>query len=137
MAQTKRSFPLVAGALGVVALLAGCASGGGSAAPTEQASADTENFDWSTVEPVELTVSHIFSPGATSTNLIEDWMEAVTEQTEGKVTFDYYPTATLHPAPEALSAMQTGLTDITFVSHGYWPDQLPVSNWDDIVVQHA
>lgn len=51
--------------------------------------------------------------------------------------FDYYESGTLHPAPEALSALSSGLTDVTFVSNGYFPDQLPVSNWDDVVVQHS
>ena len=93
-------------------------------------------FDWSTAEPVELTVSSIFAPGQTATNLIEDWMEAVTEATEGAVTFDYYESATLHPAPEGLSAMTSGLTDITFAHNGYFPDQLPIANWDDLVVRY-
>ncbi|WP_167042247.1 hypothetical protein [Salinibacterium sp. ZJ454] len=130
----KRTLPAAIGALGVVALLAGCAGG---TSPATSGTASTEDFDWSTVEPVELTVSSIFAPGATSTNLIEDWMDAVTESTEGAVTFDYYPTATLHPAPEALSALSSDLTDVTFVSNGFFPEQLPVSNWDDLVVQHA
>jgi TRAP-type C4-dicarboxylate transport system substrate-binding protein len=127
---------LAVSTIGVAALLAGCASGGNTPAATEP-SADTEDFDWSTVEPVELTVSSIFAPGATSTNLIEDWMKAVTEATEGAITFDYYPNGTLHPATEAISAMSSDLTDVTFISNGYFPDQLPASNWDDIVVQHA
>lgn len=134
---TNRALPAAIGAIGVVALLAGCAGGGTPAATETADTADTTEVDWSTVEPVELTVSSIFAPGATSTNLIEDWMAAVTDATEGKVTFDYYPTATLHPAPEALSAMSSDLTDVTFVSNGFFPDQLPVSNWDDLVVQHA
>ena len=134
---TGRAFPAAIGAIGVVALLAGCAGGGTPAATETADTEDTAEVDWSTVEPVELTVSSIFAPGATSTNLIEDWMEAVTDATEGVVTFDYYPTATLHPATEGLSAMESGLTDVTFVSNGYYPEQLPVANWDDLAVQHV
>ncbi|WP_173922451.1 TRAP transporter substrate-binding protein [Agromyces sp. Marseille-P2726] len=134
MIRTKRALT-AATAIGAVALLAGCA---GNSAEAEAPSSDgAGGVDWSSVEPVELTVSSIFAPGATSTNLIEDWMDAVTGGTEGKVTFDYYPTGTLHPAPEALSALSSDLTDVTFVSNGFFPDQLPVSNWDDLVVQHA
>ena len=134
MIRTKRALTAAA-TLSAIALLAGCSAGDTSSSAEE--ATDTDGFDWSSVEPVELTVSSIFSPGATSTNLIEDWMEAVTEGTEGKVTFDYYPNGTLHPAPEALSALSSDLTDVTFVSNGFFPDQLPVSNWDDLVAQHA
>lgn len=134
MIRIKRALTAAA-AVGAVTLLAGCAGGDAPSAADESAS--TDGFDWSNVEPVELTVSSIFAPGATSTNLIEDWMDAVTEGTEGKVTFDYYETGTLHPAPESLSALSSDLTDVTFVSNGFFPDQLPVSNWDDLVVQHA
>ncbi|MGO4689720.1 TRAP transporter substrate-binding protein DctP [Glaciibacter sp. 2TAF33] len=136
MIGSKKVLSTVVGAVAVAALLAGCAAQ--SAPATEKAAVgETGGVDWSKLEPVQLTVSSIFAPGATSTNLIEDWMDAVTKATEGVVTFDYYPTGTLHPATEALSAMSSDLTDVTFVSNGYFPDQLPVSNWDDIVVQHA
>ncbi|MGO4689719.1 TRAP transporter substrate-binding protein DctP [Glaciibacter sp. 2TAF33] len=136
MIGIKKALPTVVGALAVAALLGGCAA---QSAPASQkaGAADAGGFDWSKAEPVQLTVSSIFAPGNTATNLIEDWMDAVTKATEGVVTFDYYPTGTLHPATEALSAMSSDLTDVTFVSNGFFPDQLPVSNWDDIVVQHA
>jgi len=82
-------------------------------------------------------VSNIFAPGATSSVLVEDWMAAVTEATEGAVTFDYYENAVLHPASEALSALTSGLTDVTFVNNLTFPDQLPISAWDDIAIQTA
>jgi TRAP-type C4-dicarboxylate transport system substrate-binding protein len=64
-------------------------------------------------------------------------MSAVTEASEGKITFDYYDNATLHPATEALSALSSGLTDVTFVNNLTFPDQLPISAWNDIVIQTA
>lgn len=113
------------GALGAATLLAGCAGG---AAPGTTSSGDA-------IEPVELTVSSIFPAASTASILLDEWMTAVTEATDGAVTFDYYGDGTLHPAPEAISALTSGLTDITFVSNTAFPDQLPISNWDDIVVQ--
>lgn len=136
MSRMKRLLSVAGATVGTAALLAGCAGGGGAAEPNAPAMSDGD-FDWSAVEPVELTVSSIFGPGNTASNLLEGWMDAVTEATEGTVTFDYYPLGALHPATEALSAMESGLTDVTFVSNGYFPDQLPVSNWDDTVVQSA
>ncbi len=130
--RTTRTLPIL-GALGVVALLAGCAGG----AATSASSPSTGDLDWSDVEPVELTVSSIFPAASTASILLDEWMTAVTEATEGAVTFDYYGDGTLHPSPEALSALTSGLTDITFVSNGTFPDQLPISNWDDLAVQHT
>jgi TRAP-type C4-dicarboxylate transport system substrate-binding protein len=123
MSRFKKSIPAL-GALSVLALLTGCA--GGAPAGADPASKE--------FEPVELTVSSIFPPGATASTLLEDWMTEVTEATDGAVTFDFYGDATLHPAPEALSAMSSDLTDITFVTNGYFPEQLPVSNWYDLAV---
>lgn len=122
--RTKNVFPSL-GALGAVALLAGCAGSGADAAGS------------SAIEPVELTVSSIFPAGSTASILLDEWMNAVTEASDGAVTFDFYGDGTLHPAPEALSALTSDLTDITFVSNGFFPDQLPISNWDDVVVQSA
>lgn len=138
MMEKKRPLLALMGGLAAVTLLAGCAGGSGSDEPAPTTgNSNGDDFDWSSVDPVELTVSSIFGPGSTATNLLENWMEAVTEQTEGAVTFDYYQNGTLHPATEALEAMTSALTDVTFVSTGYFPDQLPISNWDDVVVQRA
>ncbi|WP_173922450.1 TRAP transporter substrate-binding protein [Agromyces sp. Marseille-P2726] len=126
MRHSKNTLPAL-GALGAVALLAGCASG--ASAGNEQSATG--------IEPVELTVSSIFPAGSTASILLDDWMEAVTEATDGAVTFDFYGDGTLHPATEALSALTSDLTDITFVNNGTFPDQLPISNWDDLTVQTA
>ncbi|MDR5699113.1 TRAP transporter substrate-binding protein [Agromyces aerolatus] len=129
MTHTKNLLAAL-GAIGAAALLAGCA--GSTASGTTSSG---EGDDWSAIEPVELTVSSIFPASSTASILLDEWMTAVTEATDGAVTFDYYGDGTLHPAPEAISALTSGLTDITFVSNGTFPDQLPISNWDDVVVQ--
>lgn len=126
---------LAVASIGIVTLLAGCASGGEPA--TTGTRAPGGGFAWSEVEPVELTVSSVFPPGNTAQVLESQWMDAVTQATEGKVTFDYYEGGVLHPATEGISALQSGLTDVTFVNNGYYPDELPVSNWDDSVIQTA
>lgn len=114
-----------AGIFAAAILLTGC----GTEADNAGASND--------IESIELTVSNIQPAGSTSTVLLQEWMDAVTEASGGAVTFDYYGDGTLHPSAESLSALTSGLTDITFVNNGSFPDQLPVSNWDDLVVQTA
>lgn len=134
--HAKRLMPAIA-TIGAIALLAGCAGGGGGAEAANEKDGQAGAFDWASVEPVEITVSNIFAPGATSTNLVEDWMDQVTELTEGAVTFDYYEGGVLHPANEAISALTSDLTDVTFVNSGSFPDQLPIQNWKDIAIQTA
>ena len=124
-------FAAAIGAAGVL-LLSSCASG-----PTEQGGEDEGDFSWSDVEPVELTWSTPHAEGAAWSIMGQKWRDTVTERTEGKVTFDYYGAATLHPATEALSALESGLTDMTLLAYAYFPDQLPVSTWENEVAQGA
>jgi TRAP-type C4-dicarboxylate transport system substrate-binding protein len=131
-----KRFSLVIGAVCALTLLSGCAVGG-AATSTKPTTAASGPVDWNKVAPVKLTVSSIFSPGSTAESLIHNWMDAATKATHGKVTFKVYEGGVLHPATEAISALNSGLTDVTFISDGYFPNQLPISNWDDIAVQTA
>ncbi|WP_167045093.1 TRAP transporter substrate-binding protein DctP [Salinibacterium sp. ZJ454] len=132
VSKTGTRAVLLAGTTLVAVLLAGC-TGGNAAAPEP---AVTGGQGWSDVEPVELTVSNPF-PQNTAATLLESWMAAVTEETEGKVTFDYYPNSTLHPLLEGVSAIQSGLTDVTYVNGSQHADQLPIALWDSKVLQSA
>ncbi|WP_167045600.1 TRAP transporter substrate-binding protein DctP [Salinibacterium sp. ZJ454] len=131
---SMRATPGAAGVMGAVILLAGCA---GLDQANGVSDASNSSALLADVDPIQLTVSSIFPETQVSGQLLRDWMEQVTEMSEGKVTFDFYGDATLHPATEALSALKSGLTQVTFVSTGYWPDQLPVAHWDDLVIQAA
>ena len=127
----KRFFGAVVGTISAALLMAGCSS---SAAP---AGGNAAAGGLAAMEPIKLTVSNIQPETSTSSLFLSDWMKAVEEGSGGKIAFDYYGGGTLHPATEALSAMESGLTQVTFVSTGYWPDQLPVAQWDDKVFQEA
>lgn len=70
------------------------------------------------MEPVKLTVSNIQPETSTSSIFLNDWMKAVEERSGGKITFDYYGGGPLHPSTEALSALESNLTQMTFVSTG-------------------
>lgn len=122
----------VLGILGVAVLVTACAGESGTG---DETSSSPGNSDWSSIEPIELTVSNVFPDTSVSSIVLTDWMDAVTEMTDGVVTFDYYPGGTLHPLLESLSALNTDLTDITFIGNSYFPDQLPISNWYDQVLQ--
>lgn len=132
--KRNRFVTAVVGAAGAAVLLAGCTGSG----PTDAGGGGgAQGQGFADIEAIKLTVSNIHAETSTSGIFLSDWMKAVTEKTEGKVTFDYYGGGTLHPATEGLSALDSGLTDITFLSTGYFPDKLKIAQWDDKVFQDS
>ena len=61
-------------------------------------------------------------------NMTKFWMERVTELTDGKVAFEYYPAEQLGKAKDLLSLTQTGVIDIGYVGASYVSDKLPLSS---------
>lgn len=130
MSTFKKLLPFF-GALAATLLVTSCS--GGPAA--NEATASDGDFSWSDVEPVELTASSAW-PATIGASLMEqNWMDLVTENTDGKVTFEYYSDATLHPLLEGFSALTSGLTDITMISPTWFADQIPETNWADEVAR--
>lgn len=122
---TKRLTAVVT-VFGAAVALAGCGGGGSDEV---DAGAGLED-----IEPIELTFSDFISDTSNSGKARVFFTERVTELTEGKVTFDFYGSGTLHPPAEGLSGLQNGLTDLTLIPHGYFPSELPVSAWTDEVM---
>jgi TRAP-type C4-dicarboxylate transport system substrate-binding protein len=89
------------------------------------------------MEPIELTYSDSNVETAAHVIAMKKFMEKVTEKSKGKITFDTYYTSTLHPATEALSAIESGLTDITFVSPSNVPDSMANALWESTVAQNV
>jgi len=110
----------------LVAALTGCTS-----AP----SAATGGGGLDDMKPIVLKYSDSNVESAAHAIAFKSFMDEVTEKTDGKITFETYFSGTLHPATEALSALQGGLTDITFVAPSNLPDQLPVGLWNSVVGQ--
>lgn len=113
--------------------LTGCASGGTAttAEPTD------EGPSLEDMEPIVLTYSDSNVETAAHVMAMQGFMEQVTEATEGKITFETYYAAALHPVTESLSAIESGLTDITFVSPSNVPDLMPAALWETTVAQSA
>lgn len=118
----RRGIPAIA-LLSTVALVAGCTAGGGAPA----GDADGETLE--SMDPIVLRVSDPNPESASNAIALTEWMDYVTEETDGKVTFETYFSGTLHSGVEGLSALEQGLTDITFYYPGYFADELPVANW--------
>lgn len=91
----------------------------------------------SDMDPVVLTYSDSNVESAAHALAMQSFMEKITERTDGKVTFESYWSGTLHPAAESLSAIESGLTDITFMTTTSVPDQLPIASWQALMTQGA
>lgn len=114
-----------AGVVGAMALTAGCAG--------EQKSSAGGSLE--SMEPVVLRYS---DPGVETTahgTALEAFMDEVRAKTNGKVDFETYYSGTLHSATEALDAVKSGLTDISFVSTATFPDNMPAGLWGNGVAQ--
>jgi TRAP-type C4-dicarboxylate transport system substrate-binding protein len=61
-------------------------------------------------------------------NAMQPWVKKVEEATRGRVTIEVYPSQTLVKAPDILRAVKTGVVDMGWCFHGYWPDTTPLSD---------
>jgi TRAP-type C4-dicarboxylate transport system substrate-binding protein len=132
MRKTAISRVLIGGTMVAALAITGCSSGGGT--PSEETAGDGSLAD---MEPIVLTYSDSNVETAAHVSAMQKFMEQVTEKTDGKITFETYYAAALHPVTESLSAIQSGLTDITFVSPSNVPDLLPAALWEITVSQGA
>lgn len=57
------------------------------------------------------------------------WEEAITEFTQGKITFENYWSASLLNATDTLSGVRDGVADIGLIIPTYYPQELPVGSW--------
>ncbi|MBF9033755.1 hypothetical protein HKCCE2091_05840 [Rhodobacterales bacterium HKCCE2091] len=57
------------------------------------------------------------------------WEEAITEFTEGKVTFENYWSSSLLNALDTLEGVGDGVADIGLIIPSYMPAELPVGSW--------
>jgi TRAP-type transport system periplasmic protein len=57
---------------------------------------------------------------------IQPWAKKIEEATKSRVKIDIYASQTLAKGPDILSAVKSGVADIGFCFHGYWPDMTPL-----------
>jgi TRAP-type C4-dicarboxylate transport system substrate-binding protein len=59
---------------------------------------------------------------------LQPWVKKVEEATKGKVKIDVYYSQTLVKGPDIWNAVKTGVADMGWCFHGYWPDMTPLSD---------
>ncbi|MFI5621912.1 TRAP transporter substrate-binding protein DctP [Nocardioides sp. NPDC051685] len=102
--------------------LAACSSGGNVKESSSAGGLDA-------MEPVTFTVSEPLPPNSVANIANNEFMDYVTKKTNGKVSFEVYDTSTLHPMEQALSAMESGLSDITLYIPGLLASEAPAGAW--------
>jgi TRAP-type C4-dicarboxylate transport system substrate-binding protein len=57
----------------------------------------------------------------------KEWLDLITERTDGRITFDYFPAEQLAKSADLLDAAQNGLADMVYAPPLYLSDRLPLS----------
>lgn len=124
-----------AGAAGAVtlALLAGCAEGGaGSQAGGEGLPFGSTKAEYQAafadIDPIEIVFQSSSAKGALSGRKFEDYAAAVTEWSDGKITFDMQYSNAVAPATEVDNALVDGRLDMGSPLPVYEPSEFPVNN---------
>lgn len=119
----KITRSLVVAASAGALLLAGCASPGGG---NDSASA-AEGFD--EISPINLKIATLYGPDNWQTTPMEAFTDAITEATEGKVTFEYFYSGALVPPEEMASGLRDGLVDMAHIVPVYTAAVFPYDNY--------
>jgi len=66
--------------------------------------------------------------GWSTINCVDPWLKQLEEATGGKVKIQAYHGETLAKATDLWNATKTGIADIGWISHGYYPNLTPLSD---------
>lgn len=91
------------------------------------ASLETYKEAFADVKPIKLKVQTFGGPGASTSIDFEKYMEAVTEWSDGKITFEVNYSSSVAPATEVQQALVDGRLDIAYIFPGYVADQFPIN----------
>jgi len=59
---------------------------------------------------------------------LQPWVKKVEEATKNRVKIDIFPSQTLAKGPDIFNAVKSGVADMGWCFHGYWPDMTPLSD---------
>jgi len=78
---------------------------------------------------ITLTLADQNSPTAWgATHAMAPWIKQVEQATKGRVKIQIYPSQTLVKGPQTWNALKSGVADIGWCFHGYWPDLTPLAD---------
>lgn len=118
----KKHFALGLAMLLAASALAGCSGSSGASAGGE---AKTEEAGKNAASEYKFTVSNFYAAVNNHGLLGEAWCNEITERTDGKVTFEYYPGASLVADNGSYDAIKNGIVDIAMFSTASTPGVFP------------
>ena len=79
-------------------------------------------------DQIELKFSHHNPPGGwTAKHWLNPWAKQIEEASKGKVKVTVYPARSLHGEKESVSALEYGITDMTWVVLGFFKGRFPLT----------
>jgi len=86
-------------------------------------------FTPSLAQVIKLTFADQNPPvGWGPANALQPWAKKVEEATKNRVKIDIFPGQTLAKGPDIFNAVKSGVADMGWCWHGYWPDMTPLSD---------
>jgi TRAP-type C4-dicarboxylate transport system substrate-binding protein len=80
-------------------------------------------------QEIKLTLADQNPPaGWGPTNALQPWVKKVEAATKGRVKIEVFPSQTLVKGPDMWRAVRSGIVDMGWCFHGYWPDQTPLAD---------
>src|SRR3972149_3979403 len=61
-------------------------------------------------------------------NALQPWVKKVEEATKNRVKIDIFPSQTLAKGADTFNAVKSGVADMGWCWHGYWPEMTPLSD---------
>ena len=81
-----------------------------------------------TPKPIELKIGHGDPPNNfTTLNITVPWTESMEKATNGRIKFIHYPSSSLFPANETLTAIETGITDVSWSPISSFPGRFSLT----------
>jgi TRAP-type C4-dicarboxylate transport system substrate-binding protein len=90
-------------------------------------------------QDITLTIHHFTPPVASShTDMLEPWSNRITEQSDGRIAFEIFPSMSLGGSPgELYSQVRDGSADIVMTLLGYTPGVFPRAEVFELPTVHA
>lgn len=123
--KIRLSYVLAVITLLSIFILAAC---GGDTTDTDAKEEATGSDDEATNTELTLDFSHFFPPTHFMEDVVQEFIADLDEATDGRITINSYPGASLADPDEQFDAAATGSVDFALSVHGYTPGQFPLTS---------
>lgn len=72
-----------------------------------------ENVSFEKINPIKIKYAHAIPKNELMNFIIEDWMQLISQRSNGRITFDYYPAGQLGTFVEIIEQVELGVVDMS------------------------